>query len=87
MAYLTEQRWNTPFGDNRNRGGTDDANTIHVATYNIGGFPKMDRRGSLKFTRMREEVKKIDCVGFGELNRNWLKINMQQSLYLSLIHI
>ena len=81
VAYLKDKRWNTPFGDKRHRGGPEDNNILRLATFNIGGFPRMDLRGSTKFARMREEMINIDCVGLGELNRNWLKTNMQQSLY------
>ena len=41
----------------------------------------MDRNGTLKFARMRQELRSADCLGMSELNRNWLKVNQQQSLY------
>ena len=78
---LKERGWNTPFGASRHEGGTGDKNTIRIATYNINGFPKMNRQGTIKFGRMRQELKHIDCIGMGEINRNWFKINSQQSLY------
>ena len=78
---LKEQRWNTPFGATTNREGLGDKNVIRIATYNINGFPKMDRQGTLKFARIRQELQQIDCVGLSKLNRNWLKINAQQSLH------
>ena len=78
---LKEQQWMKSFGDVRKREGTKDKNLVRIATHNISGFPKMDSKGVLKFMRMREEMKNIDCVRMSELNRNWVKINSQQSLY------
>ena len=78
---LKEKRWMTPFGDQRSDEREIDEDTIRIATQNIGGFPKMDKRGTTKFMRMREESERIDCIGWSEINRNWYKTNAQQSLY------
>ena len=78
---LTKKGWHIPFGAERRKKGTGEEDTIRVATYNINGFPKMNRQGTTKAARMREEMQHIDCVGMSEINRNWLKINSQQSLY------
>ena len=80
VADQRETRWTKPFGaikeDNREQ---DD--TIRIATYNINRFLKMNRQGTTKFARMRENLMNVECLGMSELNRNWLKINQQQSLY------
>ena len=84
VADLKDMRWETPFGDIRDNKGTRETDVIRIVSQNIGGFPKMDRRGSTKFMRMREETRNMDCVGWSEINRNWLKINAQQSLHARL---
>ena len=76
-----EERWNTSFGAARDEDGTKTDDVIRIATQNINGFPKMNRHGTLKFARMKEEFQNIDCLGMSELNRNWLKINTQQSFH------
>ena len=78
---LKEQQWMKPFGNIRKREGAKEKDLVRIATHNISRFPKMDSRGTLKFMRMREEMKNIDCVGMSKLNRNWVKINPQQLLY------
>ena len=84
-ADLREQGWSKTFGAQRNceRGedGNKEDDVIRVATYNINGFPKMNRQGTTKAARIKEVTKNIDCIGMSEINRNWLKINSQQSLY------
>ena len=85
-THLREKGWMTPFGATRNTEGTQSNDTIRLATQNINGFPKMNRQGTIKFARMRQEFQMIDCLGMSELNRNWLKINTQQSLYNRLRH-
>ena len=66
---LKERQWTKSFGDVRNNEKMEK-DVIRVATQNIGGFPRMDRRGTTKFMRMREETQAMDCVGWSEINRN-----------------
>ena len=76
-TYLTAKRWMNHYGDERERGGPKDVNVARFITHNISGFPHM---GSEKFLRLKEEVLNVDCAGFSEINRNWYKINAQDSL-------
>ena len=76
--YEKEKRWRTHFGDERSRTGPHDKHVARFITHNIGGFPDM---GSTKFLRIREELANVDCVGLSEINRNWYKINAQDSLH------
>ena len=50
-ADLNNKRWTTPFGDIR-KDKEKDEDVVRVATHNIGGVPKMDRRGTTKFMRL-----------------------------------
>ena len=73
-----EKRWMEHFGDQRRRQGTDDNGLARFLTLNVNSFPKL---GSPKFLRIKEEVRRNDCVGFSELNKNWFKIPAQESVY------
>ena len=66
------------FGDRRDKEGTDDSGFVRFVTVNANSFPKL---GSTKFLRMKEELRRNDCVGMSELNKNWFKISAQDSLY------
>ena len=71
-----EKQWNTHYGDRRTKRRTDDADTIRFGTYNINTFPKL---GSVRSRRLRQEMQDLDCAGMSELNKNWYKVNTQDS--------
>ena len=81
--YEKEKRWRTHFGDTRSSKGPQDKDIARFITHNIGGFPEM---GSTKFLRLREELANVDCAGLSEINRNWYKINAQDSLHRRIQH-
>ena len=71
-----EERWNTHYGDKIGKKENDEEETIRVGTYNINTFPKL---GSIKSRRLRDEMKEFDCAGMSEINKNWYKVNAQDS--------
>ena len=73
-----EQQWRKHYGDERSNRHTEDEGIVRITTVNINSFPKL---GTPKFLRMQEELQSTDCVGMSELNRNWLKIPAQESIY------
>ena len=70
--------WTTHYGDKRDKrkGEAAETDTIRFGTYNINTFPKL---GSLRSRRLRQELHDFDCIGMSELNKNWYKINAQDS--------
>ena len=42
--------------------------------------------GSVKLIRMKEEMINADCIGLGEINRNWYRIKAQDSLHRRIKH-
>ena len=64
------------YGDERTRRDPQDNTTIRVATYNINSFPRV---GSIKSIRLEQEITDTECIGLSELNRNWFKVNTQDS--------
>ena len=71
-------RWMTYYGDDResNTGTEMDKTAIRVGTYNINTFPKL---GSIRSRRLQQEMRELDCAGMSEINKNWYKVNTQDS--------
>ena len=73
-----EQQWRQHYGDERLLKRGEDIGTVRITTLNINSFPEL---GTPKFLRLRDELQSTDSLAMSELNRNWLKIPAQESIY------
>ena len=76
--YCKQQEWMQYYGEERNRNGTHEQDIVRFVTQNVNSFPRI---GTIKSLRLQEELQGNDCVGMSELNKNWFKVNAQDSLY------